>query len=132
MSSAARPLNMERMLWIAGAAMAGLSVAIGAFGAHALRARLEPHRLATFETAVQYHMLHAVALLAVAALMGRVQSQQLLLLSGGLFTAGIFLFSGSLYALAITGITWLGAITPLGGIAFIGGWLCMGIAAWKM
>lgn len=132
MSSAASPVNLERTLWIAGAAMAGLSVAIGAFGAHALRARLEPARLATFETAVQYHMLHALALLAVAALMGRVQSQQLLLLSGGLFTAGIFLFSGSLYALAITGITWLGAITPLGGIAFIGGWLCMGIAAWKM
>ena len=132
MNSAASPVNLERTLWIAGAAMAGLSVAIGAFGAHALRARLEPARLATFETAVQSHMLHAVALLAVAALMGRVQSQQLLLLSGGLFTAGIFLFSGSLYALAITGITWLGAITPLGGIAFIGGWLCMGIAAWKM
>ena len=132
MNSAAAPVNLERTLWIAGAAMAGLSVAIGAFGAHALRARLEPARLATFETAVQYHMLHAVALLAVAALMGRVQSQQLLLLSGGLFTAGIFLFSGSLYALAITGITWLGAITPLGGLAFIGGWLCMGIAAWKM
>ena len=132
MNSAASPVNLERALWIAGAAMAGLSVAIGAFGAHALRARLEPARLATFETAVQYHMLHALALLAVAALMGRVQSQQLLLLSGGLFTAGIFLFSGSLYALAITGITWLGAITPLGGIAFIGGWLCMGIAAWKM
>ena len=132
MSSAAAPVNLERTLWIAGAAMAGLSVAIGAFGAHALRARLEPARLATFETAVQYHMLHAVALLAVAALAGRVQSQQLLLLSGGLFTAGIFLFSGSLYALAITGITWLGAITPLGGLAFIGGWLCMGIAAWKM
>ena len=132
MNSAASPVNLERTLWIAGAAMAGLSVAIGAFGAHALRARLEPARLATFETAVQYHMLHAVALLAVAALMGRVQSQQLLLLSGGLFTAGIFLFSGSLYALAITGITWLGAITPLGGIAFIGGWLCMGIASWKM
>ena len=132
MSSAAAPVNLERTLWIAGAAIAGLSVAIGAFGAHALRARLEPARLATFETAVQYHMLHAVALLAVAALAGRVQSQQLLLLSGGLFTAGIFLFSGSLYALAITGITWLGAITPLGGIAFIGGWLCMGIAAWKM
>ncbi len=132
MNSAAAPVNLERTLWIAGAAMAGLSVAIGAFGAHALRARLEPARLATFETAVQYHMLHALALLAVAALMGRVQSQQLLLLSGGLFAAGIFLFSGSLYALAITGITWLGAITPLGGIAFIGGWLCMGIAAWKM
>ena len=132
MHSAASPVNLERALWIAGAAMAGISVAIGAFGAHALRARLEPARLATFETAVQYHMLHAVALLAVAALAGRVQSQQLLLLSGGLFTAGIFLFSGSLYALAITGITWLGAITPLGGIAFIGGWLCMGIAAWKM
>ena len=132
MSGAASPVNLERTLWIAGAAIAGLSVAIGAFGAHALRARLEPARLATFETAVQYHMLHAVALLAVAALMGRVQSQQLLLLSGGLFTAGIFLFSGSLYALAITGITWLGAITPLGGLAFIGGWLCMGIAAWKM
>ena len=132
MSSAARPLIMERMLWIAGAAMAGLSVAIGAFGAHALRARLEPHRLATFETAVQYHMLHALALLAAAALIGRVQNQNLLALAGALFTAGIFLFSGSLYALAITGISWLGAITPLGGVAFIGGWLCVGVAAWKM
>lgn len=123
---------MERTLWIAGAAMAGLSVAIGAFGAHALRARLESARIATFETAVQYHMLHALALLAAAALMGRVQSQNLLLASGWLFAAGIFLFSGSLYALAITGITWLGAITPLGGVAFIGGWLCLGMAAWKM
>ncbi|GDX68737.1 membrane protein [Anaerolineae bacterium] len=123
---------MERTLWIAGAAMAGLSVAIGAFGAHALRARLEPARIATFETAVQYHMLHALALLAAAALMGRVQSQNLLLASGWLFAAGIFLFSGSLYALAVTGITWLGAITPLGGVAFIGGWLCLGMAAWKM
>lgn len=123
---------MERTLWIAGAAMAGLSVAIGAFGAHALRARLEPARIATFETAVQYHMLHALALLAAAALMGRVQSQNLLLASGWLFAAGIFLFSGSLYALAVTGITWLGAITPLGGVAFIGGWLCFGMAAWKM
>lgn len=132
MSSPARPQNMERTLWIAGAAMAGLSVAIGAFGAHALRARLEPARIATFETAVQYHMLHALALLAAAALMGRVQSQNLLLASGWLFAAGIFLFSGSLYALAITGITWLGAITPLGGVAFIGGWLCLGMAAWKM
>lgn len=112
--------------------MAGLSVAIGAFGAHALRARLEPARIVTFETAVQYHMLHALALLAAAALMGRVQSQNLLLASGWLFAAGIFLFSGSLYALAITGITWLGAITPLGGVAFIGGWLCLGMAAWKM
>lgn len=132
MSSPARPQKMERTLWIAGAAMAGLSVAIGAFGAHALRARLEPARIATFETAVQYHMLHALALLAAAALMGRVQSQNLLLASGWLFAAGIFLFSGSLYALAITGITWLGAITPLGGVAFIGGWLCLGMAAWKM
>ena len=132
MRSAASPVNQERTLWIAGVAMAGLSLAIGAFGAHALRARLEPARLATFATAVQYHMVHAAALLALASVAGRVQSQQLLLLSGGLFTFGIFLFSGSLYALALTGITWLGAITPLGGIAFIGGWLCMGIAAWKM
>lgn len=132
MSSPARLQKMERTLWIAGAAMAGLSVAIGAFGAHALRARLEPARMATFETAVQYHMLHALALLAAAALMGRVQSQNLLLASGGLFAVGIFLFSGSLYALAITGITWLGAITPLGGVAFIGGWLCLGMAAWTM
>jgi uncharacterized membrane protein YgdD (TMEM256/DUF423 family) len=123
---------MERTLWIAGAAMAGLSVAIGAFGAHALRARIEPARMATFETAVHYHMLHALALLAAATLMGRVQSQSLLLASGWLFATGIFLFSGSLYILAITGITWLGAITPLGGVAFIAGWLCLGMAAWRM
>ncbi len=132
MSSPARPRKMERTLWIAGAAMAGLSVAIGAFGAHALRARIEPARMATFETAVQYHLLHALALLAAATLMGRVQSQSLLLASGWFFAAGIFFFSGSLYALAITGITWLGAITPLGGVAFIAGWLCLGMAAWRM
>ena len=132
MSSPAHPLTMERTLWIAGAAMAGLSVAIGAFGAHALRARIEPARMATFETAVHYHMLHALALLAAATLMGRVQSQSVLLASGWLFAAGIFLFSGSLYILAITGITWLGAITPLGGVAFIAGWLCLGMAAWRM
>ena len=101
---------------------------LGAFGAHGLRSRLTPEMLAVFETGVRYQMYHALALLAVAGLMDRFNGW-LIVTAGWLFVAGIVLFSGSLYTLALTGITTLGAITPLGGLAFLAGWACLAVAA---
>lgn len=112
-------------------ALAGLNgffaVGIGAFGAHALRDRLTPELAATFQTGVQYHMFHSLALFGVGLLLLAVPQASLPRLSGYLFVAGIALFSGSLYVLAITGIRWLGAITPLGGLCFLAAW---GLLAW--
>lgn len=106
------------------AALAGASgIALGAFGAHALRARLDPAALATWNTAVLYHLVHALALLALA-LFARATGRPVLLPST-LFAAGIVLFSGSLYLLALTSWRWLGPLTPLGGVAFIAGWLAL-------
>jgi uncharacterized membrane protein YgdD (TMEM256/DUF423 family) len=119
---------MERT-FILMAALAGLvGVALGAFGAHGLRGRLTPEMLAVFETGVRYQLVHAVALLAMAGLMDRLNGW-LITSAGWLFFAGIVLFSGSLYLLALTGVTILGAITPLGGLAFLAGWACLAIAA---
>ncbi len=113
------------------AAFAGFtSVALGAFAAHGLRQQLSPEYLAVFQTGVQYQQLHTLALLAVALLLQR-QADRLLTLSGGLFVAGMLLFSGSLYALTLTGIGKLGIITPFGGVAFMLGWLLLGVAAWR-
>jgi uncharacterized membrane protein YgdD (TMEM256/DUF423 family) len=119
---------MERLFFSLGAISAFLSVAAGAFGAHALRARLSPELLAVFETGARYQMYHALGLLAVAWAISRwpgwaAQS------AGWLFVAGTVLFSGSLYALALSGVRWLGAITPLGGVAFLAGWICLALAA---
>lgn len=111
-----------------GAASAGLSVAAGAFGAHALRDRLEPRLLEVFETGARYQMYHALALLLVGALANRFPGA-LATAAGWLFVAGTVLFSGSLYAMAFTGIRALGAITPLGGVCFIAGWACLALAA---
>ena len=107
-----------------GAISAGLAVALGAFAAHALKMRLDPQALATFEVAVRYQMYHALALVAVGLLAERRESR-LLGASGTLFIAGTVLFSGSLYALSLSGVTWLGAITPFGGVAFLSGWGCL-------
>ena len=104
-----------------GAAAGFLGVAFGAFGAHALRARLSPEMLAAFETAVRYQMYHALAILAVGLIVVRLDGW-LYRTAGWLFAAGIVLFSGSLYALALTGVTALGAITPIGGLLFLLGW----------
>jgi len=112
-----------------GALSAAVAVALGAFGAHALRARLSPDLLATFEVGVRYQMYHALALLAAAWAMGRWPGQPLLL-AGWCFVAGTLLFSGSLYLLVLTGHRWLGAVTPLGGGAFIAGWLLLAWGAW--
>jgi uncharacterized membrane protein YgdD (TMEM256/DUF423 family) len=119
---------LSRLFLILGALSAFVSVAAGAFGAHALRDRLAANYLAIFETAARYQMYHALALLAVGLLMQRWPGTSLHW-AGWLFVAGTVLFSGSLYALALTGTRWLGAITPLGGVAFLAGWICFAIAA---
>src|SRR5690242_12378967 len=109
------------------AALAGFTgVALGAFGAHGLRGRLTPEMLAVFETGVRYQMYHALALFGTGLLMARM-SGWLIATAAWAFVAGIVLFSGSLYALAFTGVTMLGAITPIGGLAFLVGWACLAI-----
>jgi uncharacterized membrane protein YgdD (TMEM256/DUF423 family) len=118
---------MDRLFFTLGAASAFLSVAAGAFGAHALRARLSPELLATFETGARYQMYHALGLLAVAWAVTRWPGSAAQW-AGWLFVAGTVLFSGSLYALAVTGVRWLGAITPLGGVAFLAGWICLALS----
>ena len=121
---------MQSKFMLAGALAGFVGVAFGAFGAHGLRGRLSPDMLAVFETGVRYQMYHALALMLTAALMmtGRIESGRAAAAAGWLFVAGIVLFSGSLYLLAVTGITVLGAITPIGGVAFLLGWACFAIA----
>ena len=105
--------------------MAGfLGVALGAFAAHGLKSSLTPDLLAAFETGVRYQMYHVFALVAAAWGWARWQTRPFVL-AGWLFVAGMVVFSGSLYLLALTGTRWLGAITPLGGLAFLTGWLCL-------
>jgi uncharacterized membrane protein YgdD (TMEM256/DUF423 family) len=115
---------MDYLFFRLGALSALLSVAAGAFGAHALRGRLSPEYLAVFETAARYQMYHALALLAVAWAASNWPGP-LPRVAGWCFVVGTLLFSGSLYGLALTGIRWLGAITPLGGVAFLAGWVCL-------
>lgn len=113
-----------------GALSGAIGVGAGAFGAHALRARLEPRMLEVFETGARYQMYHAIALLFVAWAASRWPGS-LTTASGWLLLAGTVLFSGSLYAMALTNVRALGAITPLGGVCFIAGWLCLALAAWR-
>lgn len=115
---------MERIFFAVGSFLAFLAVGAGAFGAHALRARISPDLLATFEVGVRYHMYHALALLVVAWASTRWPGT-LVTVSGWLFILGVVIFSGSLYVLSLTGVRWLGAITPIGGAAFLAGWLCL-------
>jgi uncharacterized membrane protein YgdD (TMEM256/DUF423 family) len=120
-------------LFISLGALSGLlAVAFGAFGAHALRGRLDDYAMGVFETAVQYHFYHTLALLAVGLLALHQPHTLLLRSSGWLFLLGLVLFSGSLYVLSLTGIKWLGAVTPLGGLAFIAGWACLAAVGWKL
>ncbi len=118
---------MARTFWVLGCAFGLLGVAAGAFGAHALRDRLSPHLLSVFETGARYQMYHALALLAVALAASRFPAGSWRA-AGWLFTAGTVVFSGSLYLLALTGVRWLGAVTPLGGLAFLAGWLLLALA----
>ncbi|HZY05105.1 MAG TPA: DUF423 domain-containing protein [Anaeromyxobacteraceae bacterium] len=119
---------MERTFLALGSLSALVSVAAGAFGAHALKARLAPDLLAAFETGARYQMFHALGLVAVAWAAGRFPGA-LVGAAGWLLVAGTVLFSGSLYLLALTGTRWLGAVTPLGGLAFLAGWACLAWAA---
>lgn len=106
-------------------------VALGAFAAHGLRSRLGTDYLAVFQTGVQYQLIHALALFGVA-LLALHRPGRLVTVAGGLFALGILLFSGSLYLLTLSGIVKLGIITPIGGTAFLAGWLCLGLAAWRL
>jgi uncharacterized membrane protein YgdD (TMEM256/DUF423 family) len=121
-------VSQDRLFATLGAASALVAVAAGAFGAHGLRARLSPDLLAVFETGARYQMYHALGLLAVAWAVTRWPGPWPVR-AGWLFLAGTVLFSGSLYALALTGVRWLGAVTPLGGVAFLAGWLCLALGA---
>jgi uncharacterized membrane protein YgdD (TMEM256/DUF423 family) len=121
---------VERLFVIIGALSGAIGVGAGAFGAHALRARLEPRMLEVFETGARYQMYHAVALICAAWVASRWPGS-LANASGWLFLAGTVLFSGSLYAMALTDVRALGAITPLGGVCFIAGWVCLAVAASK-
>lgn len=115
--------------WFASAAiLCGLGVVLGAFGAHGLRERLTADMLAVFETGVRYHFIHALGLFVVAWAASRWPGP-LVAAAGWLFVAGILIFSGSLYVLSVSGIRWLGAITPIGGVCMIAGWVLLAVVA---
>jgi uncharacterized membrane protein YgdD (TMEM256/DUF423 family) len=118
------------LVTIAAVAMAA-AVALGAFGAHALRDRLQPDQLTVWSTAVQYHVYHALGLLAVAWVAHLLPESAAVRWSGWLMLGGIVVFSGSLYVLVLSGARWLGAITPLGGVTFIAAWVLLAVAAWR-
>ncbi len=121
---------MDRFFFVAGSLSAFLAVALGAFGAHGLKNRLTPEMLTIFEVGARYQIYHAFALLAVGLALIRWPGASILA-AGWLFLAGTVIFSGSLYLLSLTGIRWLGAITPIGGVAFLLGWLFLAWGAWQ-
>jgi uncharacterized membrane protein YgdD (TMEM256/DUF423 family) len=123
-------VSLDRLFLVLGAGSAFVAVAAGAFGAHALKARLTPEMLAVFEVGARYQMYHALALIACAWAVTKWPGT-LTAAAGWLFVCGTVVFSGTLYALALTGVRWLGAITPLGGLAFLAGWLCLAVAVLK-
>jgi len=123
---------MVRIFLGIAAILGGLSVAGGAFASHALKEKLSERAIEIFETGARYQMYHALALLMVALLLSRAEAAQSILVAAGVaFIVGVVIFSGSLYTLSLTNIKWLGAITPLGGVAFIIGWSCLAVAAWS-
>ena len=121
---------MEKFFFVCGAVSAFIGVAAGAFGAHGLKQRLDADMMAVFEVGVRYQMYHAFALIATAWAISR-WSGSLANSAGYLFILGTVLFSGSLYLLSLTGIRWLGAITPLGGLAWLAAWVCLAWAVLK-
>ena len=120
---------MHKNFLLVAAILGFLGVAFGAFGAHGLRERLSPEMMAAFEIDVRYQMYHVFALLAVAAAIAHFGRARLLLISGWSFIAGVLIFSGSLYALALTGTGMFGAITPIGGVGLLLGWACLAFFA---
>src|SRR5450631_3067407 len=122
-------MNARHCLVAAAIALAA-AVVLGAFGAHALRAQLDAEAMAVYQTAVQYHFWHALGLLGVGLLMLHWPASGRLGWVAGLLVAGLVFFCGSLYALVVTGATWLGMVTPIGGMAFIAAWLVLASVAW--
>ncbi|AQZ94275.1 DUF423 domain-containing protein [Halopseudomonas phragmitis] len=122
---------MAKLLLLLASLSGFTGVALGAFAAHGLRSRLPDNLLAAFQTGVQYQLWHTAALIGVALLLLRFPDSGLFKVAGGLFVAGIVLFSGSLYVLALSGLGKLGIITPFGGVCFLLAWLLLGIGAWR-
>jgi len=122
---------MDRTFFIIAALLGALSVALGAFGAHALRDRIEPSLLANYQTGVTYLFYHMLALFVAAWAITRWPASSLLVWAGWLFIVGIIFFTGSLVVMAFTGQRWLGAVTPIGGVAFIVAWLLLAVTAWR-
>ena len=121
---------MERLFFLVGSISALIAVGLGAFAAHGLKGRLTPEMLNAFEVGVRYQMYHALALLAVAWALSRWPRAEITV-AGWLFVAGTIVFSGSLYLLSLTGVRWIGAITPIGGVAFLLGWLSLVWGVWR-
>jgi uncharacterized membrane protein YgdD (TMEM256/DUF423 family) len=126
-----QPNAASKWLLILGSINMFLAVALGAFGAHALKARLPPDLMAVYHTGNQYHFYHALGLFAVAVAAAWFRPSRLFVLSGALIMAGLILFSGSLYVLSLTGQRWIGMITPFGGTAFMIGWLLLAAGVWR-
>jgi uncharacterized membrane protein YgdD (TMEM256/DUF423 family) len=120
-----------KLFFVLGCLNAFLSVVLGAFGAHGLKDKMNPDMMAVYHTGVEYHMYHALGLLAVGLLADKLGITGQIRAAGWLLQGGIILFSGSLYALSISGIKPLGIITPFGGVAFLIGWILLALAAWK-
>jgi len=122
--------KMGKTILMTASFLLALAVALGAFGAHGLKSQLSTDMMQTYKTGVDYHFYHALGLLLIGILAVSFPSE-LMKWSAILLTAGIILFSGSLYLLAVSGIKWLGAITPIGGLSFIAGWVLLFLAVWK-
>jgi uncharacterized membrane protein YgdD (TMEM256/DUF423 family) len=122
---------MIKLFVLLGSVNAFLSVALGAFGAHYLKQKLTPDKLDVFQTGVHYHMIHAIALILIALFSEKLANSSMVNASGWAIFIGIILFSGSLYALSLTGLKFFGPITPLGGLSFLVGWILLAIAALK-
>ena len=122
---------MHKHFLLASALAAFLAVALGAFAAHGLRGRVDEHLMEVFQTGVRYHFFHALGLGFIAVLAKQYPDSNRLRWAGGLMLAGIVVFSGSLYVLALTGQAWLGMVTPFGGLAFLAAWLLLAVFAWR-
>ncbi len=120
-----------KIFLILGSLNALIGVALGAFGAHGLKSRVAPEMLSVWQTGVQYHLIHSLALLLIGILCQMMPAAPLVRSAGWALQLGILLFSGSLYVLVLSGVKSLGMITPLGGVAFLVGWLLLALAAWR-
>jgi uncharacterized membrane protein YgdD (TMEM256/DUF423 family) len=120
-----------RLFLLLGSLNMFLSIALGAFGAHGLEGKVSERMIDIWRTAAHYHIVHGLALIAIGLLADRFSGNGLITAAGWLILVGIVLFSGSLYAMVLTNVTKLGAITPIGGVAFLAGWVCVFLAAWK-